>query len=91
MDWRGCLASAPSAPAEPVPAYEQPYAPYAEQAPPVAPVAPVGPLSPWGSPMVGGPAEQTGNGWPKNDLGSWTNYTPGKTPPVVPGAADTWS
>jgi uncharacterized protein len=79
----------PTAPAEQAPAYEQPYAPLAEEAAPAAPVAPAGPLSPWGSPMVATPAEQ--NGWPKNDLGSWTNYTPGQNPPAQPGGADTWS
>jgi uncharacterized protein len=78
--------AAPAAPAEPVPAVEQPYAPYAEQ---TTPDAPAGPTSPWGNPMVGGPAEQ--NGWPKNDLGNWTNYTPGQNPPGQPGGADTWS
>ncbi len=77
----------PTAPSEPAPAYEQPYAPYAEEGAATAP--PSGPLSPWGNPMIGAPVE---NGWPKNDLSSWTSYAPGQQPPSQPnGGSDNWS
>jgi uncharacterized protein len=64
----------PTAPPEPEPAYAEPYAPHAEEG-----AAQPGPMSPWGNPMITAPAEP--NGWPKNDLGSWTGYNAGQLPP----------